>query len=440
MTNQMRNRLFVTLLAFGVAAAHSAAQEAPNGELPPAEIKKLVAPIALYPDVLVSQILPAATFPTDIVQAARWCKQHPDLKDLDKQKWDLSVLSVCRYSEILNKMDQDLDWTNALGSAFLDFPEDVMAAIQSLREEAADAGVLKTTAQQTVVTEEEVIRIVPTEKEVVYVPQYDPQVIYVDDGDDHDYTVVPGITSTAIGFTAGLALGAWLDNDCDWHGGCVIACRPGYWGGWGYHGVVSWDNDWIAARGPRRGVIAGEHGGAYVGPHGAAIWGDNGRGAAWRRPTTLGAPGYTGRYAKYNNVVGNRRNTAIGNNVTVNRNNVNIDRGDRTNVSSRNRTDVGRTNRSGDRPGQARPGSSNKSAFSGSANSSSRSRESNRGAASRTNSSQHKPAAARPTPSRQSSSSSAFNSSRSASSTRSASHRGAASRGGGRAGGRGGRR
>lgn len=326
----------IVLLIAAVTAAAAPAQE---GKLPQIDIERLVSPIALYPDVLISQILPAATFPTDIVQAARWCREHPDLKDLDTQKWDLSVISVCRYPQVLNKMDQDLDWTNALGAAFLDQQEDIMTAIQRLRDEAKEAGVLKSTSQQTVVEEGDAIRIVPAEKEIVYVPQYDPQVIYVEDDDDDDALVVAGtIAASALSFGAGMALGAWLDNDCDWHGGCVVACRPGYWGGYGYRGaVVAWDNDWVAARGARRGVVAGPNGGVAVGPRGAAVWGDNGRGAAWRRPTPYARPAYTGRYSSYNNMVGNRRTVASGNQVNINRNNVNIDRGDRVNTGNINR-------------------------------------------------------------------------------------------------------
>jgi hypothetical protein len=184
-------------------------------------------------------------------------------------------------------------------------------------------------------------------------------VIYVeDDDDDDDGLVVAGtIAASALSFGAGLAMGAWLDNDCDWHGACVVGCRPGYWGGYGYRGAVgAWDNDWYAARGPRRGVVAGPNGGAYVGPHGAAVWGDNGRGAAWSRGGYHGAPAYTGRYAGYNNVVGNRRNVASGNTVNVNRNNVNIDRGDRTynrggdrNIGG-DRTNIGDRDRETDPP------------------------------------------------------------------------------------------
>lgn len=340
-------RLVMVVASFAATAAAQTSQPAPaEVNLPQDELEKLVAPIALYPDVLVSQILPAATFPTDIVLAARWAAEHPDLKDLDKQSWDLSVISIVRYPTILQKMNTDLDWTNALGTAFMQQPADVLAAIQNLRHQAASAGVLQTTVQQSVVYEQEAIRIVPTEKEVVYVPEYDPTFIYVDDDDD-DYdgiSVATVATSAALSFGAGLAMGCWLDNDCDWYGGAIVGCRPGYWGGYGWRGAVAWDDDWVAARGARRGFVAGENGGAYVGPRGAAVWGENGHGAAWARTGARPAPYYGGRYASYNNFTGNRRNTVAGNTVNVNRNNVNIDRGDRSNIRGGDRTNVGNAN------------------------------------------------------------------------------------------------
>lgn len=450
------------------APAPAPGSDAASGAgLPAVDIEKLVAPIALYPDVLVSQILPAATFPTQIVQAARWCKGHADLQGLDQQPWDLSVISICRYAPVLAKMDQDLDWTNALGAAFMDQPEDVMSAIQKLRRQAESAGVLKSSPQQTVVSEEQVIRIVPAEKEIVYVPQYNPQVIYVEDDDDDAGLVVAGAATAAISFGAGLALGAWLDNDCDWGHGCVVACRPGYWGGYPYRGAVAWDNDWAAIRGPRRGLVAGENGGAYIGPRGAAIWGDNGHGAAWSRPAGYGAPVYGGRYAGYNNNrVGNRNvasgNVRSGNTINVNQNNVNIDRGDRTNVrggdrtnvggGDRNRTNVGggdRTN-SGDRSrtdvGRGDRTDGRGSAFDGRQNAGNAQRDRERGQQSRENAAA-RPAGgeARPQPTRQPAAQpsperkpSSFNSSRSGGEAHRQSSRGASSRGGG--GGRGGGR
>ncbi len=337
--------LFVFLFVLGWGGTLQAQDEPPPG-LTRDEISGFVAPIALYPDVLISQILPAATFPTDIVQAARWVKDHPDLKGLEEQPWDPSVLSIARYPSVLGKMDTDLDWTNALGSAFLDQPDDVMDAIQTLRKQAQDTGVLASTPQQTVVQDEGAIRVVPAEKEVIYVPQYNPQIIYVDDDDDDDGNAAAAAAAAgAIGFGVGLAMGAWLDKDCDWHGHVVYGCRPGYWGGWGWHGHVNWDNDWYAYRGPRRGFVKGEHGGAAWGPNGRAVWGEHGAGV-WRRPAGYGGrPAYTGRYRSYANVSGNRRNVVAGNTFNRNNVNVNIDRGDRTNIRGGDQTGV----RTGDR-------------------------------------------------------------------------------------------
>jgi hypothetical protein len=306
------------------------------------EIEGIVAPIALYPDVLISQILPAATFPTDIVQAHRWVQQHPDLTGVDSQPWDPSVLSVARYPSILDKMNNDLDWTNALGAAFLDQPDDVFNAIQTLRQQAQTSGVLESTPQQTVVEDEGAVRIVPAEEQVIYVPQYDPQIIYSNYEDDDDDGDV--FAASAIGFGTGMAMGAWLDNDCDWNDHVVCGCRPGYWGGWGWHGHVNWDNDWYAHRGPRRGFIRGEDGGVAWGPNGRAVWGDHGSGV-WRRPAGYrGRPAYTGRYRNYGNFSGNRRTTVAGNTFNRNNVNVNVDRGDRTNIRAGDRTRVGSTN------------------------------------------------------------------------------------------------
>jgi hypothetical protein len=484
-------------LIIAIAGAATGQERAPQSAAPAGaqklgtdQIKALVAPIALYPDVLVSQILPAATFPTDIVQAARWVEKNPDLKGIDEQRWDPSVLSICRYRPILDKLNNDLDWTNALGAAFLDQPDDVMIAIQELRKSAEASGVLKDTPQQLVVEEEEVIRIVPAEKEVIYVPQYNPQIIYVDDDDDDDDDDYDGaLAAGAIGFGAGLAMGCWLDNDCDWDNHYVVGCRPGSWHGWGYAGAVNWDDDWYAARGPRRGFVKGEDGGVAWGPNGRAVWGENGSGV-WRRPGGYyGRPAYTGRYAGYNygNVSGNRRNVAAGNTINRNDVDVNIDRGDRTNIRGGDRTNVGgdRTNIGGDRtnigggdrnqpggnrPGVDRPGTGGERPGGGLSGprvetrpsaplnsrygTSAANRAGDRGANSRTTAAQRpsssvqkpQPRASSSTPQRSSTSSasrssssgsrSSFSSGSSRSQSRSASSRGSASRGGSRGGGR----
>jgi hypothetical protein len=337
-------------------------------KLPPAELEKILGPIALYPDVLLAQVLPAATFPLDIVQAARWLRSKPDMKKLQDQKWNPSVLALCNYPDIIYKMDQDLDWTNALGTAFLDQQKDVMTTVQDLRRRARASGALNSSPQQTVVATQGAITIVPAQPEVIYVPQYNPQVVYVA---QPAQTVVVQQTSTsagtvaaasAISFGVGLALGAWLNTDCDWHSHGVVYCQPGAWHGYA-HGGAAWSADRVAAWGPNRAVVAGPNGGAYVGPNGAAVWGGGNGATAWARPTTAGRPSYTGQYSSYNS--GNRANQVnrgavnSGNTVNVNNNNVNIDRGNQANVSGGDRTNVGtgdRTNVGGGNGGSAGSG------------------------------------------------------------------------------------
>jgi hypothetical protein len=275
--------------------------------LPLEELETLLAPIALYPDVLLAQILPASTFPVDIVLAARWLRTNPDMSTLLEQKWDPSVLALCNYPEVIYMLDKDLDWTNAVGTAFLSQQPDVMNAIQELRRKAEVSGALRSTAQQAVVSDEGYIRIVPTQEDTVYVPQYDPQAVYAPE---------PAETETAISFGAGLPLGAWLNTDCDWPYGGVVWCQPGYWGGWRYAGAVHWN--------------AG--GWAAFGPHGAAVRGDHGRGAAWTRRTPYGTPAYTGRYASYGaqgnrNAQINRGPGVADNQVNVHRTAAIVDRG-----------------------------------------------------------------------------------------------------------------
>lgn len=320
-------------VAAGQTALPAEDDEPPFIELSPGEIEDLVAPIALFPDVLLSQVLPAATFPTDVVQAARWVRANPDLNGLDDQPWDLSVLSISRFPPVLDMMDDDLEWTIALGAAFMDQPDDVMDAIQTLRQIAADNGALTDTPQQVIVRESNTIIIAPAQRDVIFVPQYNPRVIFV----DNRPSTTTVVAAAAIGFSAGFALGWWLDNDIDWRVRRVVCVRPGWWGGWGWRGVVVWDNDWARIRAPRRGVI--------VTPGGGAIWGPGGRGAVWRRPTPWVRPVRGGA------VIGGR-NVVAGNTINVNRNRVNIDRGDRPNLGGWNRDNISRDrpNLGGNRP------------------------------------------------------------------------------------------
>jgi len=148
------------------------------------ELDQMLAPVALYPDDLLTQLLMASTYPLEIVQAARWTKQNKDLKGdklteaLEKQDWDPSVKSLVAFPDVLSKMNENLEWTQKLGDAFLAQEKQVMDTIQMLRKKAQQAGNLKDSPQQKVVVEKETIVIQPTNPEVVYVPSYNPVVVY----------------------------------------------------------------------------------------------------------------------------------------------------------------------------------------------------------------------------------------------------------------------
>ena len=148
------------------------------------QLDQMLAPIALYPDDLLTQILMASTYPLEIVQAARWTKQNKNLKGdalteaLEKQDWDPSVKSLVNFPDVLSKMNENLEWTQNLGDAFLAQEKEVMDTIQNLRKKAQEAGNLKDTEQQKVVVEKETIVIQPANPEAIYVPSYNPAVVY----------------------------------------------------------------------------------------------------------------------------------------------------------------------------------------------------------------------------------------------------------------------
>jgi len=148
------------------------------------ELDALLAPIALYPDDLLSQILMASTYPLEIVQADRWVKANQNLKGdslaaaLENQGWDPSVKSLVNFPQVLEMMSEKLDWTEKLGDAFLASEKDVMDTVQKLRFKAEEAGNLKSTEQQKVIVQEKVIVIEPAQPQVIYVPTYNPAVVY----------------------------------------------------------------------------------------------------------------------------------------------------------------------------------------------------------------------------------------------------------------------
>jgi hypothetical protein len=148
------------------------------------ELDEMLAPIALYPDELLSQILMASTYPLEVVEADRWLKKNPNLtgdqldEALKNQPWDVSVKSLCQYSQVLSTMSENLAQTSAVGNAFLDQQNQVMDTIQSLRQRARAQENLRSTDQQTVTVEGPDVVIVPANPDVVYVPVYDPCWVY----------------------------------------------------------------------------------------------------------------------------------------------------------------------------------------------------------------------------------------------------------------------
>ena len=223
--------LIASHAAFAADAPPPAATPAPPPAATPkrsaADLEKLVAPIALYPDPLLATLLPASVYPLEIVQAARFVADTNNLAKLDEQPWDDNVKAVARVPDVIKKMNAELPWTMELGEAFLAQDKDLMDAIQTMRAKAQSFGTLKTSPQQVVIVtniviektvEQQVVvvtntivQIQPANPQVIYVPTYTPAVVYAPPPPSY-----PGLT-----FAAGVAVGAIIANNCDWHhGGC----------------------------------------------------------------------------------------------------------------------------------------------------------------------------------------------------------------------------
>ncbi|TAL91832.1 MAG: DUF3300 domain-containing protein [Candidimonas sp.] len=217
------------LVAFAFAAV--SAQAAPV--LSPPQLEQLVAPVALYPDSLLSQVLMASTYPLEVVDAARWRGSQPKAMSdsqlsaaMYNEPWDPSVKSLAAFPNVLQMMSDKIDWTQQLGDAFLGQQPDVMDAVQRLRARARAAGNLRTSPQQTVLVSNEgspIIQIVPVQPDVVYVPIYNPLVVF---GPwmypvyrpfywhPPTYYPAPGVFFS---FGAGLVVGPALWGHVDWH-------------------------------------------------------------------------------------------------------------------------------------------------------------------------------------------------------------------------------
>jgi len=286
----------VPLLAGGLMVAQQppppaqtpeqAPAQAPVQLLSPQQLDSLVAPVALYPDALLSQLLAAATYPQEIVEAGQWLGQNrnlrgPQLVDAARQQnWDPSIQALVVFPDVIGRMNADMRWTTDLGNAFLAQQADVMNAVQRMRAQAMAAGKLRSNAQETVTTERQgdqsAIDIQPADPEEVYVPNYNPEYIWGPPA----YGYYPGWDYPAFGFGfgPGIYIGAFFGGlgwgdwgwGPNWFRGCVVQNRFFFdhygFGGRGFRGGAIWAHD----PGHRLGIpysngaLARRYGGASV--------------------------------------------------------------------------------------------------------------------------------------------------------------------------------
>jgi hypothetical protein len=238
---------FFALPAEARPAAQEATQPVPAWEVTPSasapedsaklsndELEALVAPVALYPDPLLAQVLVASTYPLDVAEAQQWLDQNPGLKgdelatEAEKKDWDPSVQSLVSYPDALKRLSENIQWTTNLGDAFLSQESDVMDAVQRLRAKAKEGGKLESNEQQkvetTTVESNEIIEIQPASTEVVYVPTYSPTVIWGPMYYPYPPLYYPPYYGGAwLGFGVGIAIGIGISGGwgwgCGWHGG-----------------------------------------------------------------------------------------------------------------------------------------------------------------------------------------------------------------------------
>jgi hypothetical protein len=294
-------------------------QQAPQGQpLSADQLDQLVAPIALYPDALVAQVLAAATYPTQVVEADRWRQSQGNAPaeqvaaGAETHSWDASVKALTAFPTVLSQMDRNLQWTTDLGNAYYNQPQDVMDSVQAMRQKAQAAGQLRSTQQQVVTNDGGAIAIAPANPAVVYVPVYNPWVVYGSPFPMYPgfyYAPPPGIFfgGLAIGFGIGIGIGVFSHWGWGW----------GHWGmgwgpRWGGRGVFYNHNTYITRSttvinhgfnrpgGPARGFGAR---GAYARPAGGFNRGGanyNRSGAAYRGANGGNRPG-----ANYGRAAGN---------------------------------------------------------------------------------------------------------------------------------------
>ena len=238
-------------VAFATPTQSQAPAAATDAKIPNDQLDSLVAPIALYPDPLLSQILVASTYPLEIVQLGQWIQKNskmpPDkmAEAVKKEDWDPSVQGLVVLPDVVKNLSENIKWTTDLGNAFLAQQQDVMDAVQRMRAKAKQSGNLKTTEQQKVETKvvetKEVIVVQPAKTEVIYVPSYNPTVVYgppVYPYPPYPYPPPPPpgayVAGMAVAFGVGMMVGA------AWHGGYGYGC------GWGHNNVtVNVNNNYV---------------------------------------------------------------------------------------------------------------------------------------------------------------------------------------------------
>jgi len=223
--------VFPAGVLFAQAPAPPAQPSPPAQALSPDQLDTLVAPVALYPDALLSQVLVAATYPLEVAEAPQWLQQNRNLQGQQlmaaarQQNWDPSIQALVAFPDVINLLSSNIRWTTDLGNAFLAQQADVMNAVQRMRAQAKVAGKLNSNAQETVTTETQgdrtAIEIQPANPQVVYVPIYDPTVVYGPwwyPAYPPYYWYPPGyvVGAPGLSFGLGVAVGAALWGGFDW--------------------------------------------------------------------------------------------------------------------------------------------------------------------------------------------------------------------------------
>lgn len=284
-----------------------------SATLSPEQLQQLVAPIALYPDALLAQILAASAYPTQIVEAERFLQQNPNLKGkelgdaVDQQDWDPSVKALTQFPSVLANLDKDLSWTSELGDANYNQQADVMQAVQEMRKKAEEAGHLKSTPQQTVTNQGPQVVIQPANPEVVYVPEYDPEYIY-----GYPVGIWPGfypwwgVGGPYLSFGVGFGISPFFGYGWGWHGwgfdwyhrGLMYGGRP-----YGFHSRSFYDRN-AYFRGNYRGYAPYSRGDraarGFAAPGRAGGYGAPARAGNYRAPAARGSAGtHSGAFSGY---------------------------------------------------------------------------------------------------------------------------------------------